>query len=99
MKVKRRAQAGSFESSDILVIVEPVEDNTGRQIELDSSVMLQFGDSIREEITTMLDRLDISDVKLIARDKGALHPTICARVETALKRSLGIEEGTLLSNE
>lgn len=99
MKVKKRAKAGSFESSDILVIIEPVEENTGRVIELDSTVMLQFGESILAEITQMLDKLNISDVKLIAQDKGALHPTICARVETALRRSLGIEEGTLLSND
>ena len=97
MEVKKRAQAGSFESSDILVIIEPVEAKSGRIIEMDSTVKLQFGDSIMNEINRVLDQYEIKDVKLIAQDKGALHPTICARVETALKRSLGIEEGTLLS--
>ncbi len=97
MEVKRRAQAGSFESSDILVIIEPVDAKSGRIIEMDSSVKLQFGDNIMTEINNVLDKFEVKDVKVIAQDKGALHPTICARVETALKRSMEIEEGTLLS--
>ncbi len=95
MEIKKRAQAGSFESSDILIIVEPVEAKSGREIEMDSNVKIQFGDSIMNEINRVLDRYDIEDVKIIARDKGALQPTICARVETALKRSMEMEEGTL----
>ncbi len=95
MEIKKRAQAGSFESSDILIIVEPVEAKSGRKIEMDSNVKIQFGDSIMSEINRVLDRYKIEDVKIIARDKGALQPTICARVETALKRSMEMEEGTL----
>ncbi len=95
MEIKKRAQAGSFESSDILIIVEPVEAKSGRKIEMDSNVKIQFGDSIMNEINRVLDRYDIEDIRIIARDKGALQPTICARVETALKRSMELEEGTL----
>ena len=96
MEVKKRGQAGSFESSDILVIIEPVEAGFGRIIEMDSTVKLQFGDNIMNEINRVLDDYKVKDVKVIANDKGALRPTICARVETALKRSMGKEEGTLL---
>ncbi len=95
MEIKKRAQAGSFESSDILIIVEPVKENTGRKIEMDSNVSIQFGDSILEDINRVLDRYEVENVKIIARDKGALPPTICARIETALKRSMEMEEGTL----
>ncbi len=95
MEIKKRAQAGSFESSDILIIVEPIAAKSGRKIEMDSNVKIQFGDSIIDEINRVLDRYKIEDVKIIARDKGALQPTICARVETALKRSMEMEEGTL----
>ncbi len=95
MTPKFKAQAGTFESSDIMVLIEPVEGETGRQVDVDSTVMLQYGDDIKATINKVLDELGIQNVHLIAKDKGALTPTIEARVETAIKRSLGIQEGTL----
>ena len=55
----------------------------------------QFENDIKTTINQVLDELDIQDVHLIAKDKGALTPTIKARVEAAVKRSLGIQEGTM----
>ncbi len=95
MQIKNRAQSGSFESSDILIVVEPVEAKTGRVIEMDSTVNLQFGDSITQEITKSLDKYEVEDIKIIARDKGALPPTISARLETAIERAMGMQKGTL----
>jgi citrate lyase subunit gamma (acyl carrier protein) len=95
MELKQKAQAGSFESSDILVMVEPVESGAGRLIELKSIVMQQFGDDLLSQIHADLDKFEISDVRLIVNDKGALPPTISARVETALKRSAQLQTGTL----
>ncbi len=90
----KRAQAGTFESSDILILVEPVDAGAGRIIELKSPVMQQFGDSIKEEISSVLDEYDVQDVRLICNDKGALSATILARTETAILRALGKQEGT-----
>ena len=95
MSLKNNAQAGTFESSDILVLVEPVPENTGRIIELTSTVDIHYADSIKSVINKVLDELTINDIKITAKDKGALDATIAARVETAVKRSLGIQEGTL----
>ncbi|MCG8579064.1 MAG: citrate lyase acyl carrier protein [Bacteroidales bacterium] len=95
MELKQKAQAGSFESSDILVMVEPVEKGAGRLIELKSIVMQQFGEDLLSQIHTDLDKFGISDVRLIINDKGALPPTISARVETALKRAAQLQTGTL----
>jgi citrate lyase subunit gamma (acyl carrier protein) len=95
MTPKFKAQAGTFESSDIMVLIEPVSEETGRQIDISSTVMLQFENDIKTTINQVLDELDIQDVHLIAKDKGALTPTIKARVEAAVKRSLGIQEGTM----
>jgi citrate lyase subunit gamma (acyl carrier protein) len=81
------AQAGTFESSDALVLVEPVADGTGRQIELESNVMMQYGRHIRQQVTAILDQLAVADVRLIIKDKGALDAAIRARVETAIRRS------------
>lgn len=95
MTPKFKAQAGTFESSDIMVLIEPVKEETGRQIDISSTVMLQFEDDIKNTINQVLDSMEIQDVHLIAKDKGALTPTIKARVEAAVKRSLGIQEGTM----
>jgi citrate lyase subunit gamma (acyl carrier protein) len=95
MTPKLKAQAGTFESSDIMILIEPVEAGTGRQVDISSTVMLQFENDIKETVDQVLNDLDIEDVHLIAKDKGALTPTIKARVETAVKRSLGIQEGTM----
>ncbi len=95
MLLKIKAQAGSFESSDILIMVEPVEKGTGRTIELKSIVMQQFGDDLLKQIHRDLDTFNINDIRIIVNDKGALPPTISARLETALKRSAQLQAGTL----
>ncbi|MCP4158340.1 MAG: citrate lyase acyl carrier protein [bacterium] len=93
MKIKLTAQAGTFESSDILILVQPGEN--GREIELDSTVLVQYEKSIKQEINSVLDKFEVSDIHLIAKDKGALNGTIAARVETAVLRGGGLQEGTI----
>ena len=95
MKPKIAAQSGTFESSDVIVLIEPLSDNTGRKIEISSSVMQQYGASFKKIVVDMLDQYEMTDIHLIAKDKGALEPTIKARLETAIKRSLDQQEGTL----
>ncbi|MBS2100100.1 citrate lyase acyl carrier protein [Carboxylicivirga linearis] len=95
MELKIKAQAGSFESSDVLIMVEPQPTGVGRKIELESIVMQQFGDDLLNQIHRDLDALGIDDIRVIINDKGALPPTISARLETALKRSAGLQAGTL----
>ncbi len=92
MQIVKKAQAGSFESSDIMVLVEPSE-KSGRYIEINSSVDIQFGEQIKHAINRKLDELQVVDIHLIAKDKGALNLTICARVETAVKRAAGVQKG------
>ena len=87
MKIINPAQAGTFESSDILILVQANEGKSGRFLEIDSSVLSEYGDSIRETINSVLDEFGVDDIHLIAKDKGALIPTIKARTETAIKRS------------
>ena len=86
MKIINKSQAGSFESSDIMILVEPAEAG-GRHIEIESNVQLRYGDQIRALINKTLDEMGVSDIHLIARDKGALDPTIRARIETAVIRA------------
>lgn len=95
MKIIKKAQSGSFESSDIIVLIEPVAKDKGRHIEIDSTVMLEYGESIEKLILQKLDDYAISDIHLIVKDKGALEPTINARLETAITRASNLQKGTL----
>jgi citrate lyase subunit gamma (acyl carrier protein) len=88
MQPKNPAQAGTLESSDALVLVEPVSPGSGRRIELESNVLMQYGRRIHQQVTIMLDRLSVGDVRILVKDKGALDATIRARVETAIRRSV-----------
>jgi citrate lyase subunit gamma (acyl carrier protein) len=95
MKPKIAAQSGTFESSDVIFLIEPMPNQSGRKIDLSSTVMQQYGVSFRKIVVDMLDHYELTDIHLIAKDKGALEPTIKARLETAIKRSLDLQEGTL----
>jgi len=95
MKPKIAAQSGTFESSDVIILIEPLPDNSGRKLEISSTVMQQYGNSFKRIVIEMLDQYEMTDIHLIAKDKGALEPTIKARLETAIKRSLDEQEGTM----
>ena len=58
MKIIKNATAGTVESSDIMITVQPIE-STENTIELESSVEKQFGNQIRQVITTTLEHLDV----------------------------------------
>lgn len=90
------AQSGTFESSDVIILIEPLPENSGRKIELFSTVFHQYGESFNKIVTDMLDQFEMTDIHLIARDKGALEPTIKARLETAIRRSLEGREGNVV---
>ena len=90
MKLLKPAAAGTLESSDCFVSIEPSEN--GIEIDLKSDVIRQFGDSIREVIGETLDTLGIENCSISVTDKGALDCTIRARVESAAFRSAEIKE-------
>lgn len=87
MEIKKPAMAGTLESSDCMVTVEP--GNGGIEFDLESAVIMQYGKRIREVVYETLNRLDVENVKISMIDKGALDCTIKARVECAVFRSFG----------
>ena len=84
MEIQKAAVAGTLESSDAQVTVEPGAG--GVQLELSSSVMNQYGRQIRATVLETLERLGVTDAQV---DKGALDCTLKARVECAVFRSCG----------
>lgn len=85
-KIIRRATAGTLESSDVFVTLEPA---SGLEIEIDSVVEKQFGEAIRRVAEETLNELDIQEGHLSIVDRGALDCVIRARVETAVLRGKG----------
>lgn len=85
MKIEKSAVAGTLESSDAQVTVEPGEN--GIELEITSSVMNQYGRQIRKTVLETLDRMQVREGKVTVVDKGALDCTLKARVECAVFRS------------
>ena len=86
MEIKKPAVAGTMESSDCQVTVEPVDGKI--YFTLDSAVAHQFGNEIRKVTMETLKNLGIDNVKISIVDKGALDCTIKARIEGAVFRSV-----------
>ena len=86
MIILKSAVAGTLESSDAMVTVEPGE---GLTLELSSSVMNQYGRQIKATVLETLERLGVENARVAVVDKGALDCTIKARVECAVFRSCG----------
>ncbi|MBQ4371307.1 MAG: citrate lyase acyl carrier protein [Firmicutes bacterium] len=85
MRINKAAVAGTLESSDAQVTVEP--GNGSLELELESSVMNQYGRQIKATVLETLSALDIDDAVVKVVDKGALDCTLKARVECAVFRS------------
>lgn len=90
MEIKKVAMAGTLESSDAQIIVEPGQD--GIELSIESSVIHQYGKQIRKVILETLERLDVKNGKIAVVDKGALDCTLKARVECAVYRSNDMTE-------
>lgn len=84
MEILKSAAAGTLESSDCLVTVEPGE---GITLDLSSSVMNQYGRQIKATVLETLERLGVQNANVTVVDKGALDCTLKARVECAVLRS------------
>ena len=84
MEILKSAEAGTLESSDCMVTVEPGE---GITLDLSSSVMNQYGRQIKAAVLETLERLGVQNANVTVVDKGALECTLKARVECAVFRS------------
>lgn len=89
MEIKNIGTAGTVESSDIMITIEP-SDN-GIEVSLESSVEKQFGDQIRQVINETLKKLKVTNVNVSAVDQGALDCTVQARTIAAVYRAANEE--------
>jgi citrate lyase subunit gamma (acyl carrier protein) len=84
MQIRRKATAGTMQSSDLTVTVEPAD---RLEIRIESAVKMQFGHLIRARIEDVLRRHEVQSGIVSVSDRGALDYAIEARVETALRRA------------
>ncbi|UDM32076.1 citrate lyase acyl carrier protein [Lentilactobacillus laojiaonis] len=90
MEIKHTAIAGTLESSDIQIMLS--QGTNGIEINLESDVIKQFGDQIKQVITDVIKDYGIDNAKVKAVDKGALDCVIKARTITAVQRSIDATE-------
>ena len=93
MEILKPAMAGTLESSDAQVTVEPGTD--GIQLTLSSSVMNQYGRQIKATVLETLERMGVENAQVTVVDKCALDCTLKARVECAVFRSCGQSQANI----
>ena len=86
MEIKKPAVAGTLESSDCQVTVEP--GNGKVDFSLESAVIHQFGNQIKKVTLETLKDLGVDNVRISIVHKGALDCTIKARIEGAVFRAV-----------
>ena len=86
MQIVKNAVAGTMESSDVYVEIEPAQELT---VQLESVVKVQFGDSILGVVKDVLQENGVDKACVRVVDRGALECVIRARVETAINRGKG----------
>ena len=86
MKLISTGSAGTMESNDIMITVEPTDEG-GVQVELTSNVYQQFGKQIIAVIRETAAGYGVENALITAVDKGALDCTVRARVAAALTRA------------
>jgi citrate lyase subunit gamma (acyl carrier protein) len=85
MEIRKSAVAGTVESSDAQITVEPFSD--GLEVSIESSVMNQYGRQIKRCTLDTLHELSVTAGRIKVVDKGALECTLKARIECAVYRS------------
>lgn len=86
MDIVKTACAGTMESSDVYVEIEPAN---ALNIQLESVVKQQFGDEILRVVGEVLQENAVEKASVRIVDRGALECVIRARVETAVIRGKG----------
>ena len=86
MEIIKNASAGTMESSDAYVEIEPAE---SLQVQLESVVQEQFGQQIEAVVAEVLKDNGVEKATVRVIDRGALECVIRARVQTAILRGKG----------
>ena len=70
MEIKKSAVAGTMESSDVYVEIEPAQQ---LELQLESVVLGQFGQAIEQVVRSVLQEQGVTGAKVRIVDRGALE--------------------------
>lgn len=84
MQIRKKIQAGTMQSSDLMVFLEPADE---LQIEIESTVKKQFEHLILAQVERVLERFSVTSGLIRITDRGALDYAIAARLETGIRRA------------
>ena len=84
MRIMKKVQAGTLQSSDLMVFLEPAETLA---VTIESTVLKQFGELIRAKVDQVLALHGIEAGEVRITDRSALDYAIEARLETAILRA------------
>jgi citrate lyase subunit gamma (acyl carrier protein) len=88
MTIVKKGQAGTMQSSDLMVFVEPAEELS---LEIESTVKKQFEHLIRAKLEQVLANHGVTAGRIRITDRGALDYAIEARLEAALLRAREVQ--------
>lgn len=86
MKIIKKSVAGTLESSDCMISVEPNKENKV-VIDIESIVYDQYGDAILKAAQQVVDEMNVENACISIHDRGAYDCVIGARMEAALLRA------------
>lgn len=92
MDIVKKAIAGTLESSDAQVSVEPA---ASLELVVESAVDARFSRHVREAALAALAELGVEAARVELRERAALDCTVRARVLAACLRAAGREEEPL----
>lgn len=84
MKITKRVQVGTLESSDCMVTIEPSNQFV---LNIDSTVSKQFYNNIKEIANFLCKKYSIESCSILIEDKGSLPFALKARIEAAILRA------------
>jgi citrate lyase subunit gamma (acyl carrier protein) len=93
MDIVKSATAGTLESCDAAVTVEPAE--AGLEIVVESAEG-RFASRVREAAAAALAEMGVAAARVTVRDRSALDCTVRARVQAACLRAAGRDASALL---
>lgn len=97
MVLRSTGIAGTLESGDALVTVQPGTD--ALEIELSGPSALRYREQIQKAVLDSLTCLRISSARVQIQEKGALDCTIRARLVAACSRAAGSGEPAALDTQ
>ena len=84
-KIIRKSLAGTFESSDALIMIAPADELT---IEIHSTVKERFGEEIENAVREQLSECGVDAAYVKVQDRGAVDCVLKSRTEAAVKRAM-----------